>query len=557
MDVWKLLFDIVLLLTGALVLGGLCTRLKQSPLVGYLVAGMLLGGPGSLRLISEGRDVETIAELGVALLLFSLGLEFSWPRLAALGRPALQSGVVQIVVTAFVGAVGPLLVGLPLRESVAVGAMVALSSTACVLRVLMDQGDIDSVHGRWSLAILLVQDLAVVPLAVLMTLLAGQGTAGELALHVGEVLVYALLLVVGLYVLVNQLAVRALGVLTLERNRELAVLLAVVAGLGASGAAHAAGLSPALGAFLAGMFLGGSPFATQVRADVASLRVVLLTLFFGAAGMAADLTWMLQQWPFVLLSTAALIVMKTVVVWLVLRWFGQPDANGFATGLCLAQIGEFAFVLGTIGRSSSVLSQDTHLLLVSTTIVSLFVTAYLVPAAPHVGCQLARLLGTAGTPGGTGAVRDGVTPPRVIIIGFGPAGQHVAEALFGFGGAVLVIDLNARAKDAAEAYGFQCLLGDATHLDVLEHAHVAAARLVVITVPAQTPAMTILCHVRHLAPGAHVIVRSRYNLHRAEFAQAGADEIVGDEEQVGNGLAGRVTERVRELLPELEREVPV
>ncbi len=548
MDVWTILLDIVLLLAGALLLGGVCSRLGQSPLVGYLLAGMLLGGPGSIRLVREGREIETVAELGVSLLLFSLGLEFSWARLMDLGRPRLISGAIQVAATAVIGALLAVIAGVGVKEAAAVGMMIALSSTACVVRVLLDERELDSVHGRSSLAILLVQDMAVVPLALLMTLLAEGGAPGEVLLRLGRIVLLAGALVAGLYLLLNKLAVRALGSLTLEQNRELTVLLAVVTGLGAAWAAHAAGLSPALGAFLAGMFLGGSPFATQIRADVASLRVVLLTLFFGAAGMVGDPQWMLFHAHWVLLATAALIALKSGVIWAVLRRAGQSHVNALATGLCLAQIGEFAFVLGSIGRSAGLVSDEVYQLVVSTTITTLVLTAYQAPAAPALARWLIQRLRWQKDEGFADQAAADAPPPAIVIIGFGPAGRHVADALRNSGLTVVVLDLNPQATIDAETYGFHGHIGDTTQLEVLEHARLASARLVVITIPARSAALTTLAHVRNLAPAAHVIVRSRYDLHLADFRRAGAHQVVGDEQEVGHGLAALVREKLPELI---------
>lgn len=542
MDSWNLLLEIVLLLGACLILGTVCSWLKQSPIVGYLTAGMILGGPGSLGLLHAQQDIEAIAELGVALLLFSLGLEFSWRRLIRLGSRTLLSGAIQVAVTVVLGTLVALLFGLGVKEAVAIGAMLSLSSTAVVLRVLIDRGDIDSLHARNSVAILLVQDMAVVPLAVLMTLLSEGGTPLEVALSLVKILALASGLIAALYVLLNQVAVRALNAMTVEQNRELTVVLAIVVGLGASWAAHAVKLSPALGAFIAGMFLGSSPFAVQLRADVSSLRTVLLTLFFGAVGIVADPVWIVKHLPFVLSVAALIITLKTAVVWGILKKIGQSHSVALATGLCLSQVGEFAFVLGTAGREGGVVSKEVHLTVVSATIATLFVTPYLVALAPTAGNWLERRRKTAASPS---APSESEHPqPDVLIIGFGPAGQAVGRALAGKEHKVLVLDVNPQGKLLAESLGLIGQIGDATQFEVLEHAHVRDVRIVVITLPSRSAALTVLQTVKQLAPQAHIVVRSRYQLHLAEFEQAGADAVIGDEEQVGYRLSAYVNVRL-------------
>lgn len=540
-QIWDLLFEIVILLGASLLLGGVFARLKQSPLVGYLLAGMLLGGPGSFHIVQSEHDIEAIAELGVSLLLFSLGLEFSVARVRSLGGRALGGGVLQVVVTLLFGAGVAMVAGRPVPEAIAVGAMISLSSTAVVLRILMERAEMETAHGRNSLAVLLVQDMAVVPLAILMGLLAGGGNVGDVALNVGRILGMALILIVSLYLLLNKVAVRVLGALTLERNRELTIILSVVTGLGSTLAAHAVGISPALGAFVAGMFLGASPFATQIRADISSLRVLLLTLFFGAAGMVADPLWILRNAPLVIGILLLLTVGKTAVVWGIYRVLGVAAPAAAATGVCLAQIGEFAFVLGKIAKDSGVIGEETHVLMVSVAIVSLFTSPFLVPSAGHLGSLLAGRLSRSGS--GAGPV-DGHAhaSPDVVIAGFGPAGQMAALVFVDRPERVLVIDLNRDGIRKAEELGFMGHVGDATQVDVLEHARVATARAVVITVPHHQSAIRILQHVRRLAPSAHCVVRSRYQRHTSNFIDAGAHAVFGDEEQIGLTLGGHLGE---------------
>jgi CPA2 family monovalent cation:H+ antiporter-2 len=538
-NLWLILGDIVILLSASLLIGGLFSRFGQSPLVGYLLAGMVLGGPGSIHAVSSQLEIEAIAELGVALLLFSLGLEFSLERLKKLGTKPLLGGVIQIVLTILLVFAAALALGLSAKESIAFGAMVALSSTALVLRMLMERGEMEMPHGRNSLAVLLIQDIAVVPLALLMAILGGEGSAAELAWDIGELLVMTGGLIVGLFVL-NKIAVLALGTLSLHRNRELTIIFAVVAGLGAAWVSHYAGISPALGAFLAGMLLGSSAFATQIRADISPLRVVLLTLFFGAAGMVADPIWILNNWHVVATVSLLLTVGKLLVIWVIFLALGQTTRVASATGLCLAQVGEFAFVLGTIGQTSGVVTQDMYALVVSVTIVSFFLSAVLVPMAPRFGNRVARLLRSDqqhsdGKP-------ELEESPDVAIIGFGPAGQIAARPLIDRGVPVAVIDLNQVGIRKAQQLGFRGELGDATQSEVLEHAGLHECKAIVITVPHHKSSMEILEHVRKHAPHVHVIVRARRQWDTAGFVAAGAHAVAGDEEQVGESLAKHVSQ---------------
>ncbi|MEZ6048071.1 MAG: cation:proton antiporter [Planctomycetaceae bacterium] len=556
MDVWHLLLDIVLLLGASLLLGGLCLRFGQSPLVGYLLAGMLLGGPGGIELIHPGHEIESIAELGVSLLLFGLGLEFSWQRLTSLGKKTLFSGFLQVIITALLGTWISSLFGLGMKESVAIGAMIALSSTACVLRVLNDQAEIDSSYGRNALAILLVQDMAVVPLALIMSVMSQPDSETSFIWPLLKILGMTSILVVVLYVFLNIIAVRALGTLTLKENRELTVLLAVATGLGSAWAAHAVGISPAMGAFVAGMFLGNSPFATQIRADISSLRVILLTLFFGAVGMVADPFWLVQHALLVTGVVLLLLAGKTLIISLILVVLGKPLRIAVATGLCLSQIGEFAFVLGTIGKDAGVLATDTYQLIVSSTIVTLFLSPYLVIYAQRFGTGIERLL-KPGMKEETAKDSSGDHPqPDYIIIGFGPAGERASIPLQENAAKVMVLDLNkAGIKKAMEA-GFAGQIGDSTQIEVLEHAGVAHAHTIIITVPHHTTALQALEAIKVLNPEANVMVRSRYQIHTQEFLDSGAHQVVGDEENVGDQLAASLREQIQLIQSRQESEPP-
>lgn len=547
MDSWNMLLQIILLLLACLLAGSLMAWLKQSPIVGYLLAGMVMGGPGSMAIVKAEHQIESIAELGVALLLFSLGLEFSWKRVMGLGKATLLCGVAQVVVTLVLTAAGGFLFGLPATTAVAVGAMICLSSTAAVLRVLVDRGEMDSHSGRNSLAVLLVQDMAVVPLAVLIPLLAEGGEPAAIASRIFGILLAAFVVIGSLYFLMNYVAVRALQSAPFGRNRELTVLLSIIIGLGATWAAHAAKLSPALGAFVAGMFLGNSKFAVQVRADVSSLRIVLLTLFFGAVGMIADPVWMFKNLPTVLSLAALILVGKAAIIWVLFRLFGQSSGVSLSTGLCLCQVGEFAFVLGSEARTGKILSDTQYSAIVSASIVTLMVTPWLISMAPKVSAWLNRRRGTSVSQDSDHS--DGHPPCEVLVIGFGPAGRGAVRGLQSIRDRVLVVDLSPAGIASAEALGFRAVIGDASSAEVLEHLHLEHVQVVAITLPSRDDALAILNLIRSIAPHATKIVRSRHQLYMAEFLEAGADLVVGDEEEVSNAMAKMVPDHHRKPSP--------
>lgn len=533
MPAWHTLADVLLLLGGGFVLGALAERLKQSAILGYLAAGMLLG-PHALHLVRSLQEVVVLAELGVALLLFSIGLEFPWSRLKRSGA-ALAGGGLQILLTVLVGGAIAFLLGEGAGESFVIGAMLALSSTAYVLRILSRRAAIDSPHGRLSIGVLLAQDVAVVPLVLIASVVVEGGALGAALISLGKLVGFALLLVGGLWVLFHLVAPRLLGTDVLRRNRELPLLLAIVSGLGSAIAAHELGISPAIGAFLAGMLLAESPFATQVRSDVSGLRTVLMTLFFGSIGMLGDPAWIGSHLPIVLGLVMGVLLLKSGLTTVALRLVRSPGPASLAAGIGLAQVGEFSFVLAGMTRGS-VLDEETFQLVVSVTIATLALTPYLLTFGPWLAARL----------GAARASSDALSPMpaagHIIVVGYGPTGEAVGRRLHGAGFDVHVVDLNHRLVEQARAHGLTGHLGDATHPEVLEHAGVVRALAVVMTLPDPGLARRTVEHVRAQAPCARVFARARYNRHCHELVEAGAERVVDEEAEVGRALADVLVE---------------
>ncbi len=550
MDPWEALLGGLLLLTGALVLGALCERLKQSALIGYLAAGLLFG-PKALGAIESNELVEVLAELGVALLLFTIGLEFSLKRLRRLGAAALWGGVLQIVITLAIGGLIAMLFGWELPESIAIGAMFALSSTASVLRMLQSRAELESVHGRDALGILLMQDLAVVPLVLLVAVLGEGGSAGQILLDLAKTLGLAVALVAGLFLLTSQVLPRMLQTRTMQRNRELATLLAVVMGVGSAYAAHVAGISPAMGAFVAGMLLAESPFATQIRSDIGALRTLLVTLFFSSVGMLADPMWIAEHWQSVLFVVTLIVLLKPLIIWLILRPFQRAHRTALATGICLGQAGEFAFVLAAVA-SGPLIDEDTFMLVVSVTILTLLLTPYLVAGAQPVSMLVVQKFSLiheeepAIAASGRGKEPD-IPRDHVILVGFGPAGQSLVTSVRDPNVRVIVVDLSTRLVQIARKQNLTAHLGDACHATVLEHAHVQTASAIVITIPDPAAARQVIRLARSLAPNVRIIARGRYHVYRWELEFAGADTVIDEEEYIGRRLA---VELGRQLSPE-------
>ncbi|MDK2971422.1 MAG: monovalent cation:H+ antiporter-2, family [Candidatus Sumerlaeota bacterium] len=544
MDFWSFLLELVILLTAALILGAIFERLKQSALLGYLLAGTILG-PGALNLVHSEDAVHLVAELGVALLLFTIGLEFSFQRLRALGKAALIGGAIQMILTIIAVTMAGLAIGWDAQTAITAGALIAPSSTACVLRVLIEEGELEGLHGRLSLGILLFQDLSVIPLVVLISILGGEAQVGEMFASLGKATLafgalVAVLLAASLYVLPRLLTVAAL-----TRNRELPVLLAVSICLAATWGAHALGVSPALGAFVAGLMLAGSPFATQLRADVSTVRVLFVTLFFVSVGMLADLPWIAENWGRLLLFLPVMILLKGVIIWGGLRLLQPSNTNALAAAICLAQGGEFGFVLGLMAIEEGAIDQDTLNLILSAALASMFLTPPLVRAAPRLAGRAVAGLRGAGFIRHREPERARLSGehPRghVILVGFGPSGQCVHQNLVERGVGTVVLEMNPSTVEHARIRGIDAHLGDATHPEVLEHHGLATAVAVVIALPSPATVLQVIASVRNVSPGTPIIARVRQHRSAADIQHAGA-LVVDEEEEVGKVLTQRAFE---------------
>ncbi len=533
MNAWLFVLDIAVLLAVGLLAGILFERLRQRAIIGYLLTGVLLG-PAGLRQVDSGEGVRAIAGLGVALLLFTIGLEFSWARLRQLGIVAFGGGGLQVAMTILLFAAAGWRVGLRYQEALVFGSAVALSSTAVVLRVLVNRAELDSLHGRNALGILLLQDMAVVPLVLMVEALSG-GRMARSVLALGTSLLEAALFVAALMLVSRYVLPRLLHVASSCRSRELPVLSAITVFLFATWGSHALDLSPVLGAFVAGLFLAGSPFADQIRADVAPLQVVFVTIFFASIGMLVEVPSTARILSVVLLA-AAVVAGKALIVAAVVWLFRRRPGEAFATGLTLAQIGEFSFVLAELGYERQVLSAATFQVLIASSLLTLLATPYLIAAARRVS-RLGRM--KTGKPE-LGAEVAG--EEQIIVVGFGPAGQEVVAELEAEGVPFVVLELNPHTVQVYRSR-FPIALGDATQPEILEHAGLARAKAVVVTIPDADIVRLVIRQAKAIAPNVPVIARVRQHHRVPELLEAGADDVVDEEALTGTELAQRLSGR--------------
>lgn len=531
------LTDIVVLFGAALVVISVSHRLRVPPVVGFLATGVLVG-PSGLALVDDVHHVEVFAELGVIFLLFVIGLEMSPDRLRQLGRYALQGGSLQVGLTTVVVALAAVSLDQAPARAVYLGFVVALSSTAIVLKLYSERRALDAPHGRVVMGVLLLQDFLIVPLLLVVPVLASAGEAGtgEIALRFGA----GLALVAAVFAGGRYVVPPLLRLIVHTRIRELFVLGALFACLGAAKATELLGFSPALGAFLAGLLIAESEYHHQVLAETAPFRDVFSSMFFISIGMLVDLGAVRGRPAEVLAAGAALIVVKAVVAVLAVRSLRLPWRTAVIAGLGLAQVGEFSFVLIRSGREHGLLPAELYQLSIAAAVLTMALTPPLIAAAPRLASWLTRLRGGGAPAGGEAPGLAG----HVIIAGFGLNGRHLARVLRSARKPYLAVDLNGCTVRRAKQEGEPILYGDVTRRDILERCGVASADIAVLALSDPPALRKALRLARQLNPRLTLIARTRQLAEIEELMGCGADEVIAEEFETSIEVVTRVLTRL-------------
>lgn len=519
----SLLLDAVLLLAVAVGVVFACAKVRVPPIVGLIGAGMLVG-PSGFALVPDPEEVELFAEIGVVLLLFIIGLELSIGQLKELGRPFFLGGFLQAGVTLALGA-GVVLARVPsAREAVFVGMAVALSSTAVVLKLYDQRRETATPAGRSVLGILLFQDFLIVPMIVLTPVLAGTAAAspGALAIRFGGAFA-----VIGLVAATASFVMpKILHQVARLRVRELSVLVGLLVCLAMSWMTGHFGFSLALGAFLAGILVSETEYSHQMIADIVPFRDVFASLFFMSVGMLVDVPAALGRLPLLLGLTALLLVGKALVAAIAIRVTGTPIRVAVVGGMGLAQVGEFSFVLMDVGRANGLLAGEAFQILLGAAVLTLVATPAMIGVAPAVGRWVAARFREDVSR--TGEVEKGIRD-HVIVVGFGTNGALLARVLESAHVRFVAIELNAETVRVARGRGVPMIYGDATRPEILEHAGIERARVVVFAISDADALERAVRLAREKNPKLHVLVRTRQVGEIEQLRQAGADDVVAEE----------------------------
>ena len=522
---------IAILLAAALVGGMIAHRLRQPIILGYLVIGVAVGAH-ALGLLGDLELVETAATMGVALLMFTLGLEISIAQLREVGRIGVWGGITQIAATLALGLIaGYFLFRWPLSQAVLFGLIISLSSTAVCLKILMERGELVSVHGRIMIAILIVQDIGVVVMMVVIPLMSGmtENIPLTLAIAAGKALLF-----IGLAIILGRWGLPwLLGRVGGVRDRELFLLTVLVLCLGAAVSTHVLGLSIVFGAFLVGLVLRETRFVHQALAEITPLRDIFATLFFVSLGMLLDPIFLINNWQSVALLVVAIIALKLLVVFGIVRIFGYSSRIAILTGAGLFQIGEFSFILAQGGVNAGIVSDQFYSLILASAIITMLLTPVTISLIIRLYPKPALLTGgrrmVAKEASSTSVSVPTERPDRVVIAGYGRVGRNIAQGLQDAGIPHIIIDLDPERVSEAKSSGRPRIYGDATNRNVLSKVDLGRAQALVVTYPDSIAVVTTVKTALSINPELKILVRVHRAREADELKKLGVTELVSPE----------------------------
>lgn len=531
--------DLEILFGLALVTVIIFRRLMFPSIIGFLVTGVMVG-PHALGLIKNSHQVEQMAEIGVVLLLFTIGIEFSLKELMRIKHLVLWGGGFQVFMTIAVVAVVSMLFGFSWQQSTFFGFLVSLSSTAILMKLLMDAGEMDTPHGKICLGILIFQDLCVVPLMLFTPFLGG---AGDGLIGIAFVSAKALVVVLAAHFSARFAVPWIFNQVVKTRSRELFILTIIFVGFGTAWLTAMAGLSLALGAFIAGLAISESEYSHQVMGDIIPFRDAFMSIFFISVGMLLD-PQIVLTYPF----TIAGIVLGIVLI----NWFvaagaafvlSFPPKPALMGGLLLAQVGEFAFVLSNTGKEHGLLGAEQYQIFLAASVGTMALTLYLLkyaePIANRAVHWLPKMLKNGYRVTGVNHERYPMED-HVIIVGFGLNGKNLARVLNGNGIPYIAIETNHHTVKAERKKGTRIIFGDASKPEILNHALIAKARMMVIAVSDAAATRRVAAQARLMKPGIHLIVRTRYIAEMEPLYQLGVNDVIPEEFETSVEIFSRV-----------------
>ena len=539
-----LLNDIVIIFGLSIAVLFLCHRLHVPAIVGYLLTG-ILAGPHGLGLIGGVHEVEILAEIGVVLLLFTIGIEFSLKSLLQIKRLALVGGPLQVLLTLFAAFIMARQLGQPFSESIFIGFLISLSSTAIVLKLFQERAEIDSPHGRTALGILIFQDIIIVPMILLTPLLAG--STGNFAESLLILSVKGIGIILFVIISARWIVPYLMYQIARTRSRELFLLSIVALCLAVAWLTYHVGLSLALGAFLAGLIISESEYSGQALGNILPFRDVFTSFFFVSIGMLLDVGFLFQRPGLIAVIALCILTLKAIIVGFATVLLGFPLRTTILVGLALSQIGEFSFILSKTGIEYGLLAGNSYQLFLAVSVLTMAATPFILALAPHVAdlalrAPLPRRLksGLYFVPELSGADKKIRQRDHLIIVGFGVNGRNVARSTKATGIPYVIIEMNPETVRIEKLKGEPIYYGDAIQEAVLEHARIKEARVLVVVISDATATRRITAIARRLNPKVYIIARTRFLQEMKHLYELGANEVIPEEFETSVEIFTRV-----------------
>lgn len=526
--------DLVIILLVSVPIILLFNKIRIPSIVGFLIAGMLIG-PFGFKLITGIEEIEIMAEVGVILLLFTIGLEVSLKELIHAKKLLLIGGGLQVIFTILISALIFYFLDLPVHQAIFFGMLVSLSSTAIVLKLLSDKGDLETPQGKISLGILIFQDLAIVPMLLLVDTFGSGETVNFLSVlsRIGvAIVVVALILIVAKY-----LSPKILYYLARSRSRELFTIGVLLFLLGTAYLTFTFGLSFALGAFIAGLILSESEYTPQIFSDILPFRDAFNSIFFVSVGLLLNMGFVINNPIAVAASAVGIIIIKLVIIIVIVLLLKYPARVAVLTGLGLAQIGEFSFILAQQGIDTGLMGSFSDLF-ISSTIFTMILTPFLMRISPRIADKSHLVTASKKDENLTGKLTG-----HVIIGGFGMNGKNLAKVLGETGISYIAIEMNTDTVKEERQKGENIIYGDISRREVLEKAMISTAKVLVIAISDRAISKRIITLAKSLNEDIFVIVRTRFFSETEELIKLGASDVIPEEFETSIQIFRKVLEQ--------------
>lgn len=554
-----LLQDVIVILSLSVLVVLAFYRFKLPSIIGFLATGILIG-PNGLSLVHATHEVELLAEIGVILLLFVIGLELSLKQLIAIRKTVFIGGAIQVGLTILAAIVTLVLFKIHWASAVFIGFLFSLSSTAVVLRILQEKNEINAPHGRISLGILIFQDIVVVPMMLITPILAGNSE--NVALEVLMLLLKTIGVLVITLLSAKYVVPKLFYLVTRTRSKDLFILTTIAVCFLVAFLTSFAGLSLALGAFLAGLIISESEYSHQATSNIIPFRELFTSFFFVSIGMLLDMNFLLSHLALILFLAVIVIFLKAIIAGLAAAFLRFPFRVVILTGLSLFQVGEFSFILSQSGIKEGLLSSLHNQYFLSVSIITMGITPFILLNSEQIFRFLLKLpifkqfsLKQTPQPASLATSENSSIDNHLVIIGYGVNGRNVSRAARYANIPTLIVELNMEAVLEGKERGEKMVYGDATQEHILHEVHLENARVAVIAISDPQATKTMVANIRNLSPTVYLIVRTRFVKETDELLNLGADEVIPEEFETSIEIFARTLQKFLVPINDLEKLV--